>query len=93
MLFILKIILLGGWGAMTYFLPTMLYGCSYEDIVTLIGDKDLDKLTTVTKALGITTETASQTGLKYLFTCIGISVGVLLGIILITKIIKRLSKK
>jgi len=78
-----------GWGALTYFLPEIVYGLAWKDLITIAKDKDAEAISKILQTLGITDTNIKQEALQHIFICIGISIAILVAIFVVLKLIKK----
>ena len=81
------LLMLIAWGVMTYYLPIMLCGYNYIELIDIINDKDARAVTEFLKAFNVTESNTSQVAGKYLVISIGISILILVAISVIYKLL------
>ena len=82
-------ILYGLWILFTIFMPDIIYGWSYADLIRLFSDKDVKAGTEVLKALNITKENSAQWAGQRIFICLGISAAIFVAIYITLKILNN----
>ena len=88
------LILYGFWAAVSWYMPVMICGFSYSELISILQDKDLDLLTKFSNMVGATSgDSAHQFASKYLFLSIGIVIVIFLVITIVDIVLtKRLNK-
>ena len=85
----ISLILYVGWGALTFFMPELVYGLSWKDLITIAQDKDAETISKLLQSLGITDTNVKQEALQRIFICIGIAIAILIAIFVVMKLIKK----
>lgn len=88
----INLIIYGTWLIFSIFMPDIIYGWSYPDLIKIFLDKDSKTATEILKALNLTKENSSQWAGKKIFTCVLISVITLLIIVVVFKLLEKLNK-
>ena len=90
MLELLSLLFFVGWIIATIFMPNLLYGYSWADIVKIMSNDDLATLTELIKQIGFTDENSNETATRYFITCIAASIILLIIIIIIKSILNNI---
>lgn len=82
------LLMLIGWGVMTWYLPIMLCGYNYVELIDIMNNKDARAITEFLKAFNVTESNTSQVAGKYLVISVGLSILILVVFTLFYKLLK-----
>lgn len=75
------ILILGTTGITIYFMPTLIYGTTYQELLEIINSKELESIENILSNLGLIEETAQGDARRMLIICCVISAILLITII------------